>query len=215
MCGNNTIPAITLQATGLTDLEISGPVAAGSDSTDTTEPYSWLPGSLITYTGGLTQWITDFKAAYASDNTLRATMVLDDGVLVAGHIQAAAATGVPVAAAQVRVTPPLAARVQSTAATGVPAAAARVRTAAPPTPPARIRAVTTTGAPVVSATVRTSAPTAGPDAPTMLAVAEADYTTLLIQWQAPSDGGSPITNYEYRIEAGPRGPAPAPPQPAC
>ena len=46
-------PAITLQATGLADLEISGPVAAGSDSTDTTEPYSWLPGSLITYTGGL------------------------------------------------------------------------------------------------------------------------------------------------------------------
>ena len=33
-------PAITLQATGLADLEISGPVAAGSDSTDTTEPYS-------------------------------------------------------------------------------------------------------------------------------------------------------------------------------
>ena len=194
-------PAITLQATGLTDLEISGPVAAGSDSTDTTEPYSWLPGSLITYTGGLTQWITDFKAAYASDTTLRATMVLDDGVVVAGHIQAAAATGVPVAAAQVRVTPPLAARVQSTAATGVPAAAARVRTTAPLTPPARIRAVTTTGAPVVSATVRTSAPTAGPDAPTMLAVAEADYTALRIQWQAPNDGNSPITNYEYRIGA--------------
>ena len=73
-------PAITLQATGLTDLEISGPVATGSDSTDTTEPYSWLPGSLITYTGGLTQWVSDFKAAYALDTTLRATMVLDDGV---------------------------------------------------------------------------------------------------------------------------------------
>ena len=73
-------PAIILQATGLVDLEISGPVATGSDSTDTTEPYSWEPGSLITYTGGLDQWITDFKAAYAADNTLRATMVLDDGV---------------------------------------------------------------------------------------------------------------------------------------
>ena len=78
-------PAIILQATGLADLEISGPVATGSDSTDTTEPYSWLPGSLITYTGGLEQWVSDFKAAYAADTTLRATMVLDDGV-VAGSI---------------------------------------------------------------------------------------------------------------------------------
>ena len=39
----------------------------------------WEPGSLVTYTGGLEQWVADFKAAYASDNTLRATMVLDDG----------------------------------------------------------------------------------------------------------------------------------------
>ena len=93
-------PAIILQATGLADLEISGPVATGSDSTDTTEPYSWLPGSLITYTGGLTQWITDFKAAYAIDSTLRATMVLDDGVTAAGQIQAAITTGAPTVAAQ-------------------------------------------------------------------------------------------------------------------
>ena len=97
-------PAITLQATGLADLEISGPVAAGSDSTDTTEPYSWLPGPLITYTGGLSQWVTDFKAAYAADTTLRATMVLDDGV-VAGIIaveldgaDAGSTTAAPIAA---------------------------------------------------------------------------------------------------------------------
>ena len=71
--------AITLQATGVDDLVISGPNAVGSDSGDTSEPYVWEPGSLVTYTGGLEQWVADFKAAYASDNTLRATMVLDDG----------------------------------------------------------------------------------------------------------------------------------------
>ena len=73
------IPAITIQAPGLSDLEISGPNAAGNDVLDTTEPYTWEPGPNVVYTGGLDQWVEDFKAAYALDTTLRATMLLDDG----------------------------------------------------------------------------------------------------------------------------------------
>ena len=75
------IPAVTLQAAGLDDIEISGPNAPTNDSPDTSEPYSWQPGDdNVSYVGGLSQWVTDFKAAYAADNTLRATLVLDDGV---------------------------------------------------------------------------------------------------------------------------------------
>ena len=150
-------PAITLQATGLADLEISGPVATGSDSTDTTEPYSWLPGSLITYTGGLDQWITDFKAAYASDNTLRATMVLDDGVTAAGQIQAAITTGAPTVAARVRLNYPISSAITS----GAPVVAARVRITSP-AGDARIQVAIESGAPVVAARVRTLFIPSGP-----------------------------------------------------
>ena len=146
-------PAITLQATGLSDLEISGPTAVGSDSTDTSEPYSWLPGSLITYTGGLDQWVADFKFAHFNDNTLRATMVLDDGVTIAGQIQAAITTGAPTVAARVRLNYPI----SSAITTGVPTVAARVRLTLPITPK-RIQSAITSGVPVVAARVRTTSP---------------------------------------------------------
>ena len=195
-------PAITLQATGLADLEISGPVATGSDSTDTTEPYSWLPGSLITYTGGLTQWITDFKAAYASDNTLRATMVLDDGVTAAGQIQAAITTGAPTVAAQVRLNYPI----SSAITTGVPTVAARVRLTLPITPK-RIQSAITSGAPVVAARVRITVPVVDTDkriragissgAPAVLARVRTFYTPPLPSLPDPV----PVTDRIIALDA--------------
>ena len=77
-------PAITLQAAGLSDIGISGPNVASNDAQDTSEPYTWDPGTAnVDYTGGLTQWVTDFKAAVVADPTLRATLILDDGVAAA------------------------------------------------------------------------------------------------------------------------------------
>ena len=63
-----------------------------------------MPGSLITYTGGLSQWVTDFKAAYASDTTLRATMVLDDGVTASVAVELTGADAGSTTAAQIAVT---------------------------------------------------------------------------------------------------------------
>ena len=78
------IPAITLRATGLSDIGISGPNVASNDAQDTSEPYTWDPGATnVDYTGGLTQWVTDFKAAVVADPTLRATLILDDGAVAA------------------------------------------------------------------------------------------------------------------------------------
>ena len=130
-------PAITLQATGLADLEISGPVAAGSDSTDTTEPYSWLPGSLITYAGGLDQWVSDFKAAYALDATLRATMVLDDGDARAAAASVAGGAG-SISAGATRV--PAAVSVARAAAASVAGGAAGISAGATRVPAAVTRA---------------------------------------------------------------------------
>ena len=76
------IPAVILQAPGLDPIGISGPNAASNDSQDTSEPYTWNPGEdNVAYVGGLSQWVTDFKAAYLADPTVRATLILDDGVV--------------------------------------------------------------------------------------------------------------------------------------
>ena len=82
--------AITLQAEGLEDMVMAGPGSALHDSPDTSEPYQWVPGDdyangSISYVwsggqaAGLAAWVTDFKAAYAADNTLRAVLTLYDG----------------------------------------------------------------------------------------------------------------------------------------
>ena len=70
----------------LDDLSVAGPNHSAHFESDTTEPYRWEPGDYpsgaITYTdgngvaGGLEAWPTDFAAAVASDNTLRATLVM-------------------------------------------------------------------------------------------------------------------------------------------
>ena len=197
-------PAIILQATGLADLDISGPVATGSDSTDTTEPYSWLPGSLITYTGGLDQWITDFKAAYAADNTLRATMVLDDGV--AGP-QAHTADAGDVAWA-FDIPQPTATRVSTrkTADAGDVAWAFDI-----PQPTAtRVStrkmgdagdAAWTFDIPQVSGT-RVAAPRA-PNPPRNVTLEDIGQTFAFVSWDVPSDdGGSDITGYDVRVGTG-------------
>ena len=82
--------AITLQAEGLNDMIIAGPSSALHDSSDTTEPYQFIPGDdyangAISYVwsggqaSGLAAWVTDFLAAYAADNSIRAVLTLYDG----------------------------------------------------------------------------------------------------------------------------------------
>ena len=82
--------ALTLQAEGLNDMVIAGPGSSLHDSPDDSEPYQWVPGDdyadgSISYiwsggqAAGLAAWVTDFLAAYAADNTLRAVLTLYDG----------------------------------------------------------------------------------------------------------------------------------------
>lgn len=78
--------ALRLKVTGLADLVVAGPDNAAVAAGDAAEPYNWLPGAgASTYVdtdgdaAGLQRWVVDFKAAYANDNTLRATLVLDAG----------------------------------------------------------------------------------------------------------------------------------------
>ena len=82
--------AVVLQVPGLNDLSVGGPTQADIAEMDTTEPYAWTPGddyltNAISYLSqggqelGLAEWVSDFKSAYAADNTLRATLTLNDG----------------------------------------------------------------------------------------------------------------------------------------
>ena len=82
--------AISVQAEGLEDLVIAGPTSLLLDVPDPSEPYRFRPGDdytngAISYTdtngvaAGLAQWVTDFKAVYAADNSLRAILTLYDG----------------------------------------------------------------------------------------------------------------------------------------
>ena len=82
--------AITLRVPGLSDLVLAGPDNPNVASRDASEPYGWVPGDdyaggAVSYSAtggtaaGLSQWVTDFKAAYAADGTIRATLILDDG----------------------------------------------------------------------------------------------------------------------------------------
>ena len=89
--------AVIVQVAGLDNLVIVGPTNSLIASADSSEPYQWVPGNdynngAITYLysvndqpAGLAAWVEDFKGAYSSDNTLRATLVLDDGVGVTVH----------------------------------------------------------------------------------------------------------------------------------
>ena len=88
---------VTVQVAGLDDLVIVGPDNSLNASQDSSEPYQWVPGDDYTngaitylYSGndapaGLAAWLEDFKAAYAADTTLRATLILDDGVSTGDH----------------------------------------------------------------------------------------------------------------------------------
>ena len=83
--------AITVEVEGLEDLVMAGPGSSLHDSSDSSEPYQFIPGDdydngAVTYTysgndqpAGLAAWVEDFKAAYAADNTLRAVLTLYDG----------------------------------------------------------------------------------------------------------------------------------------
>ena len=93
--------AITVTAPGLDDLVIGGPNDPANDGAgtpqDPDEPYRWWPGTNARYgaSGTLADWVTDFVAAYDADNTLRATLVLDDGVPDPTPAPTAAPTAAP------------------------------------------------------------------------------------------------------------------------
>ena len=83
----------TISVPGMTDLVLAGPNNANVGTQDATEPYQWVPGSdytngAITYnllaaphpSAGLAGWVGDFLTTFAADNTVRATLVLSDGV---------------------------------------------------------------------------------------------------------------------------------------
>ena len=83
----------TISVPGMTDLVLAGPNNPNVADQDTNEPYQWIPGGTydngaITYNllaaphpaAGLAGWVGDFLTTYAADNTVRATLTLDDGV---------------------------------------------------------------------------------------------------------------------------------------
>ena len=82
----------TLSVPGMTDLVLAGPDHPDVATRDSSEPYQWVPGDdydtgAITYLysvndqpSGLAAWVEDFKSTYSADNTVRATLTLDDGV---------------------------------------------------------------------------------------------------------------------------------------
>ena len=86
--------ALTIRVPGLADLILAGPANANVAIRDAAEPYAWAPGAdytngAIVYRrlnnagvvarAGVRQWATDFRAAFAADNTLRATAIFYDG----------------------------------------------------------------------------------------------------------------------------------------
>ena len=178
--------AITVTAPGLDDLVMGGPNDPANDGTpdsqDPDEPYAWFPGTNARYgtSGTLADWVTDFVAAYDLDNTLRATLILDDGVVPAAAaapstVEISASTGAPSAdiavnavapsnveisaetgepAADITVNAVAPSNVEISAATGAPAADIRVE--ARPQVPFAISAET--GAPAADITVNAAAP---------------------------------------------------------
>ena len=69
--------AITIEAPTLRALVVPGPTNAAATSQDTSEPYGW--NAPVSYSGGLTQWLTDFRALSSSQKG-QAVAVFDDGV---------------------------------------------------------------------------------------------------------------------------------------
>lgn len=131
------LDAVRLEAAGLTNLTIGGPLVTGNPLTDTTEPYVWEPGDNITYIAnqGLSLWVDAFKSAYALDTTLRATLVLSDQ---------AAVVVVPEALAGL-------------VTAGSPTVSGNL-TAIAPTVPEALAGLVTAGAPVVSGELTAIAP---------------------------------------------------------
>ena len=96
----------TISVPGMTDLVLAGPNNPNVGNQDPTEPYQWRPGSdytngAITYnllaapnpSAGLAGWVGDFLTTFAADNTVRATLTLDDGQTVADLDAEAELTG--------------------------------------------------------------------------------------------------------------------------
>ena len=141
------VSAITLRVAGLTDLVLAGPDNANVGTRDDAEPYGFVPGDdynngaiTYVYTGndmpaGLAAWVEDFQAAYSADNTLRATLILDDGLTVPSAVVEARTGGVNVA---VTASAPGATAARVEARTGGVAVRVRATATPPPEPLPRI-----------------------------------------------------------------------------
>ena len=81
--------ALVFKVPGLNDLTLAGPNNPNVEAADSAEPYSWEPGANYTNgavgyiaqngnRAGLQRWVADFKAAYAADSSLRATLVVSN-----------------------------------------------------------------------------------------------------------------------------------------
>ena len=108
--------AIVVSVPGLSDLVVGGPNDPANSGTattqDDTEPYIWHPGTNARYGASeqISEWIIDFESAYLSDNSIRATIRLDDGGIsplltsptlsgaLSGDLSATATLGTPLAA---------------------------------------------------------------------------------------------------------------------
>ena len=140
---------ITVQVPGMVDLLIQGPNGPNILTPDTTEHYLWVPGGsyttgAITYTysgnngpAGLAAWVEDYKAVYAADNTIRATLILDDGQTDGIAIAFDATSGAPEATFDLAVTQPPTTNIaiEGAVSTGVPEVDGSLSVSPPPLPP--------------------------------------------------------------------------------
>ena len=206
-----SVTGVTVQVAGLTDLVIQGPNGPDILTPDTTESYLWVPGAdytngAVTYTfdsngqpAGLAAWVVDFKAAYAADNTLRATLVLDDGVAAAADVAATFTAGTPTFTVSV-VAEPLTTRDAAVAFTaGTPTFTATLE--AQDVGDRDIGIEYSAGTPTFVVTADSNDPV--PGVPTDVRADNATQDSIAVEWTAPADLGVPALNdYEVRIGSG-------------
>ena len=182
----------TISVPGMTDLVLAGPNHPNVADQDTNEPYQWIPGGTydngaVTYNlladpqpaAGLAGWVGDFKTTYAADNSVRATLTIDDGETPA-------------------VTPEALAGLVTA---GEPVVSGNLRAIAPVTPEA-LAGLVTAGEPSVSGNLRAIAASATPPEQVMMVTAEDEQpASVLLRWDVPNSQEL-ITRYDYSLDGG-------------
>ena len=124
------------------------------------------------------RWVGDFLTTYAADNTVRATLTLDDGLSSAEALAGEVNTG------GVTVSGDL---------TAIPSSAAQA-----------LAGEVMTGGVTVTGDLTARPPTTDtPSLPTMVEQVEATLTAALLSWDEPADlFDEPIIRYEYSLDGG-------------